>query len=321
MKILFDNGHGIDTPGKRSPDGVLREYARNRLIAGRVVSALTDLGHDAALLVPEQEDIPLSERCRRVNELCRLLGRDNVILISIHTNAAGRGDRWYDATGWCAYTTRGDTLADALATSLYEAAKFHLPGQRLRTDYTDGDPDLEANFYLLRRTLPPAVLVENFFMDSRRDYEFLLSPEGQQAIVRQLPTVTDSTKVEIRIVEKIVRDTAWMELPVIIEKKTTLDTSSVLENKYAKSEASMSAGVLHHSLETKPVREPVPVEYKEIIRDSIVYRDRIVREDVYIEKELTFWQCLKMKMGGFAILLIAIAILYLLFNKLNLFKL
>ena len=126
MKILFDNGHGIDTPGKRSPDGVLREYARNRLIAGRVVSALTDLGHDPALLVPEQEDIPLSERCRRVNELCRLLGRDNVILISIHTNAAGRGDRWYDATGWCAYTTRGDTLADALATSLYEAAKFHL---------------------------------------------------------------------------------------------------------------------------------------------------------------------------------------------------
>lgn len=59
MKILIDNGHGIDTPGKRSPDGVLREYAWNRLIAGRVVSALTDLGHDAALLVPETEDLPL----------------------------------------------------------------------------------------------------------------------------------------------------------------------------------------------------------------------------------------------------------------------
>lgn len=44
-------------------------------------------------------------------------------------------------------------------------------------------PDLEADFYLLRRTLPPAVLVENFFMDSRRDCAFLLSPEGQQAIV------------------------------------------------------------------------------------------------------------------------------------------
>lgn len=37
-KILIDNGHGIDTPGKRSPDGVLREYAWNRLIAGRIVT-------------------------------------------------------------------------------------------------------------------------------------------------------------------------------------------------------------------------------------------------------------------------------------------
>ena len=183
MKILIDNGHGVDTPGKRSPDGKLREYAWNRLIAGRIVAALTDLGHDAQLLVPEQEDISLSERCRRVNAICQAIGTRNVILISIHANAAGRGDRWYDATGWCAYTTRGDTRADALATSLYEAATFHLPGQRLRTDYTDGDPDLEADFYILRHSLPPAVLVENFFMDSRRDYEFLLSADGQQAIV------------------------------------------------------------------------------------------------------------------------------------------
>ena len=53
----------------------------------------------------------------------------------------------------------------------------------LLSNQTDGDPDLEADFYILRRTLPPAVLVENFFMDSRRDYGFLLSPSGQQAIV------------------------------------------------------------------------------------------------------------------------------------------
>ena len=183
MKILIDNGHGVDTPGKRSPDGKLREYAWNRLIASRIVAALTDLGHDARLLVPEQEDISLSERCRRVNAICQAFGTRNVILISIHANAAGRGDRWYDATGWCTYTTRGDTRADALATSLYEAATFHLPGQRLRTDYTDGDPDLEADFYLLRHSLPPAVLVENFFMDAHCDCDFLLSEEGQSAIV------------------------------------------------------------------------------------------------------------------------------------------
>ena len=30
MKILIDNGHGENTPGKRSPDGSLREYAIRR---------------------------------------------------------------------------------------------------------------------------------------------------------------------------------------------------------------------------------------------------------------------------------------------------
>ena len=183
MKILIDNGHGIDTPGKRSPDGVLREYAWNRLIASRIVDRLLSLGLDAELLVPEEKDIPLPERCRRVNEWCRQLGKDNVLLISIHCNAAGRGDRWLSARGWCAYTTRGNTRADALATSLYTAAQAHLPGHRLRTDYTDADPDQEADFYLLRHTSCPAVLTENLFMDNHEDCDFLLSKEGQQSLV------------------------------------------------------------------------------------------------------------------------------------------
>ena len=167
MKILIDNGHGIDTKGKRSPDGQLLEYAQNRLLAGRIVTDLQARGLDASLLVPEETDISLPERCRRVNEWCRQLSKDNVLLISIHCNAAGRGN----------------TRADALATSLYTAAQAHLPGQRLRTDYTDADPDLEKDFYLLRHTSCPAVLTENLFMDNHADCDFLLSPEGQQSLI------------------------------------------------------------------------------------------------------------------------------------------
>ena len=98
-------------------------------------------------------------------------------------HAAGRGDRWLSARGWCAYTTRGNTRADALATALYDAARHHLPGHRLRTDYTDADPDQEADFYLLRHTSSPAVLTENLFMDNPTDCAFLLSKEGQQSLV------------------------------------------------------------------------------------------------------------------------------------------
>ncbi len=144
---------------------------------------LLSLGLDAELLVPEERDISLPVRCRRVNAWCRRLGKNNVIVISIHANAAGHGDRWYDATGWCAYTSRGNTKADSLANCLYEAAQASLPGKRLRTDYADGDPDIEENFYILRHTTAPAVLTENFFMDSYNDCDFLLSKEGQQSLV------------------------------------------------------------------------------------------------------------------------------------------
>ena len=125
---------------------------------------------------------------------------------------------------------------------------------------------------------------------------------------------SDNTKVEVKVVEKIVKDTAWVELPVIIEKRATLDTASTIENKYAKSEAVVSGGVLHHSLQTKPVREPVSVEIKEIVRDSIVYRDRIQTKTVEVEKKLTGWQQAKMKVGGVCFILIILIGLYFIYS-------
>ena len=125
---------------------------------------------------------------------------------------------------------------------------------------------------------------------------------------------SDNTKVEVKVVEKIVKDTAWFELPVIVEKVATLDTASVLENKYAKSEAVVSGGVLHHSLQTKPVREPVEVQIKETVRDSIVYRDRIQTRTVEVEKKLTGWQQAKMKVGGVCFILIILIGLYFIYS-------
>ena len=182
MKILIDNGHGHNTPGKRSPDGKFREYAYNREIAKRIVADLIDRGYDAELLVPEEEDISLNERVRRTNEHCQILGKSNVILVSVHVNAAGNGSKWTNATGWSVYTCKGQTVSDKLAECLCEAAIKNFPGKRIRTDYSDGDSDWEENLYILRHTLCPAVLTENFFMDGL-DLEFLQSKAGKQAIV------------------------------------------------------------------------------------------------------------------------------------------
>ncbi len=184
MKILIDNGHGQETAGKRSPDGRLLEWSYNREIARRVVTSLLSLGIDAELLVPEDEDIFLAERCRRVNLLCSQLGTRNVALVSIHVNAAGRGDKWHNAEGWCCYTSPGQTAGDLLANHLCQAALQNLPGHRMRFDYTDGDADQEAAFYILRHTACAAALTENGFMDCHRSCDFLLSDEGKAAIVK-----------------------------------------------------------------------------------------------------------------------------------------
>lgn len=183
MKVLIDNGHGLNTPGKRSPDGTFLEASYNREIAKRIVADLTDRGYDAQLLVPEDHDIPLSERAKRVNIVCSVLGKSNVILISVHVNAAGNGSKWLNATGWSVYTCKGQTESDRLADCLCEAAIKHFPGRRIRTDFSDSDPDWEENFSLLSNTLCPAVLTENFFMDSRSDLEYLQSRAGKQAVV------------------------------------------------------------------------------------------------------------------------------------------
>ena len=130
--------------------------------------------------------------------------------------------------------------------------------------------------------------------------------------VRQLPS-TDSTKVEVRTETVTVHDTAYVELPVIIEKVATLDTTSTLENKFARSEASVSASILSHTLETKPVQLPVQVETKIVYKDSLVYRDRVQTQTVEVEKKLTAWQQAKMKLGSVALLLIGLAIIYLIY--------
>ena len=183
MKILIDNGHGIQTIGKCSPDGKLLEYSYTRKIAKRIVTDLNDRGYDSELLTPEPDDISLADRVSRINARCKAYGIANVILVSIHVNAAGNGSKWLNATGWSVYTSKGFTQSDILAECLCEAAIKNFPGRRIRTDHSDADRDWEENFTLLQKTLCPAVLTENFFMDNQADLQYLQSRAGKQAII------------------------------------------------------------------------------------------------------------------------------------------
>ena len=206
--VLIDNGHGVDTPGKCSPDAsnglihspyYFREYAYTREIACGLADLLTFSGITAFLLVKEKEDISLKERTNRIKAYCRKYGAENIIVVSIHVNAAKSDRQWHDARGWCCFTSPGKTASDDLATCLYNAAEEELvkrtyghpygntfgPGKQkpIRSDWSDGDPDQEAKFWMLTQHPATAILSENMFQDTKTDVAWLKSDEGKGAIM------------------------------------------------------------------------------------------------------------------------------------------
>lgn len=201
MVVLIDNGHGEETPGKRSPNGKLLEYAYTREIARRLEAGLNLRGYPAVRLVEEKADIPLSERVRRANAYCDKYGIGNCLVVSIHCNACPPDDgKWHAARGWSVYTTKGNTKADRLAQCIADSAKAALvdggyestftdedwkrKNRPVREDASDGDSDFEENFAILRKTRCAAVLTENMFQDNKADVSFLLSEEGKSTIVQ-----------------------------------------------------------------------------------------------------------------------------------------
>ena len=137
-------------------------------------------------------------------------------------------------------------------------------------------------------------------------YAALILGASSCGTVRTLP-VRDSSRAEVRV-ERMVRiDTVFVQLPEVAERVTVLDTVSILENQYAKSEAVVAGGRLSHSLELKPARVPVAVTAETVVRDSLVWRDRVVEKEV--ERQLSSWERVKMGVGGYACVLLVVLLI------------
>lgn len=191
--IILDNGHGSNTPGKRSPekeDGSrFFEWEFNRIVTKLLYQRFKASGYNPIILVPETQDISLSERVRRINNIVKKYDASNCVLLSIHVNAAGNQDKWLSARGWSAWTTKGQNNSDKLAECLYEAAekifladsvlkdsyKEEKTQKLIRMDLSDKDKDWEANYTIIKGANCPAVLTENFFQDNRKDVQLLES--------------------------------------------------------------------------------------------------------------------------------------------------
>lgn len=216
--IILGTAHLGTTPGKCSPDKRLREAVWSREICKELCSKLrsynymTEIDYEPLNPSPDmkgatakqQQNNELAARVNFVNGLCKKHGASNCIYVSIHVNAAGADGKWHTAGGFSVYTSKGRTKSDILAECIYDRAFVNLvdydrliaQGKKagwydskqkaFRMDTSDGDKDMEADFYVLNKSNCPAVLVECMFQDNKSDVQYLLSDEGRHAIIRTL---------------------------------------------------------------------------------------------------------------------------------------
>ena len=184
--VILGTAHGVNTPGKCSPDKKFREYRFSREVINDLKPKLEALGLKVYIDIT-QDEVPLppvaelSQRCRIVNSICAKHGTKNCVYVSIHVNAAGSGGVWRTARGFAVYVARQCSEASRrLAKSLCDTAiAMGLRGNRS----IPKEHYWQANFYVIKNTHCPAVLTENLFQDNREDVEFLMSAEGKAKIV------------------------------------------------------------------------------------------------------------------------------------------
>ena len=199
--IILGTAHLGTTPGKCSPDGKFREAVWSREICKELMAKLQSYGYKCEIdyeplnpsadmkgaTAKQEQNHELAARVNFVNSLCKKHGKDNCLYIPIHVDAAGADDKWHTAGGFSLYTTKGHTKSDNLAECIYDKAILNLREYNklmaqgkligyydkkqnyLRTDTSDGDKDLEADFYVIKNTLCPAVFAECMFQDNKSD--------------------------------------------------------------------------------------------------------------------------------------------------------
>ena len=199
--IILDCGHGMNdtTKGKFSPiltsdefnlrditvyQNKFREGNFNRLIGQRLERMLTDAGFDVHTVSDDYNDNPLSDRVKKANQIAAKYGKDKCIYVSIHSNAAGNGINWSNATGTSVHCCRKcSSKSKKLAQLIYKnvIANGYCGNRSVPSDHI-----WYNDFFVLKNTSMPAVLVENLFYDNKSDLKKLMDDEHRKMIVSYL---------------------------------------------------------------------------------------------------------------------------------------
>ena len=193
--ILFDLGHGgidpdtgkyVTEPNKQffhHDFGWFYEGEWNRNLMKEITTLFTQYNSKAKQneqirynwFPYDYQDVSLRSRVLAYNEMSN--AQNKAVIISLHANASPD----HNGRGFEIFTSKGETLSDQYATMIgeeFNADPILVDSFAFRTDYaSDGDLDKEADFYVLKKAIAPAVLVEHGFFDNVEDAALLLNTD------------------------------------------------------------------------------------------------------------------------------------------------
>ena len=187
--ILIDCGHGGMIDGKYTTapskmydhgDFIFYEGVFNRELGIKVGYRLKNAEISYMFVTDSNEDVPLKTRVNMANDIADMFRDKKTIYISLHGNADGVES----ATGIEVYTSPGLTKSDKLATLIYY--RLEELGWNMREDLVDGDVDKESRFYVLMKTVMPAVLIEAGFFTNKQEAMMMLDPDVQEMMAEKI---------------------------------------------------------------------------------------------------------------------------------------
>lgn len=175
MKVVLDPGHGVEEPGKRSPDGSFLEHEGNLDMAFRIKKHLERHNVTVVMTRTDEHDVELEHRVKISNDA------HPDLFVSVHSNAAGNGEDWYNARGFGIYTSMagadaGRNRAARMVINRAVEEGIHLWGGGLHHEA----------FYVVRNTVASAILIEQLFHDNKEDVALLKDEEYRQKIARAI---------------------------------------------------------------------------------------------------------------------------------------
>jgi len=161
---ILDAGHGVETKKKESPewnDGTkLYEYEFNRNIVSYLSFMLRESGIKYHVLVDSENDLSLSKRVKKANEI-----KEDSIYISVHSNQ---------------FT---DNRVNGFETHYYNSGEKYAKIFQKHIGLLGKDRGLkQSSFYVIKNTDMPAILTENGFYSNEKECKKLLTPEFQYQI-------------------------------------------------------------------------------------------------------------------------------------------